>query len=326
LADLGTLRGGQSLNTLSAALLTIYLLFILGIMMLQHSSITPDVYAVFALAVAALLGRGRAFIREWLPFIAILLAWQAMRGFAWEIGFPVQSHAIIVVERLLAFGVIPSEFLQSVLHVAGNVNLIDISMSVVYLFHFFGTLTIAFVLWLLDRRLFSRFAAALLVLSFAQFITAIFVPVAPPRFAFMFGDDLAVTDITTQTSSAVGLRTLTWAYTHMNANPFAAFPSLHAAYPVLAALVVRERWPRAGLAIAIYGAVVWFAIIYLGHHYVVDALGGALYAVFSYRAVKRVMDGRSKAFLSLPSWVPRGAQLVPERSHDLTRSHDDQFG
>jgi cadmium resistance protein CadD (predicted permease) len=36
------------------------------------------------------------------------------------------------------------------------------------------------------------------------------------------------------------LSTLSWAYQNLNGNPVAAFPSLHAAYPILAFLFLRE--------------------------------------------------------------------------------------
>jgi membrane-associated phospholipid phosphatase len=166
-------------------------------------------------------------------------------------------------------------------------------MALVYLMHFAGTLTLAFLLWLKDRSLFLRFAAVLLVLSYMQFITAILLPVAPPRYAWVYGEDLHVVDIAKQVGYSVGFHTLSWTYQHMNANPVAAMPSLHAAYPIAAALVVSARWPRLALGLVAYGAVVWFSIVYLGHHYVVDALGGALYAVIAYVLVRGVLTWAS---------------------------------
>jgi membrane-associated phospholipid phosphatase len=42
----------------------------------------------------------------------------------------------------------------------------------------------------------------------------------------------------------------------------------------------------------LYTVVVWFAIMYLGHHYLVDALGGLLYALGSYFLVNQFVSGR----------------------------------
>jgi membrane-associated phospholipid phosphatase len=84
------------------------------------------------------------------------------------------------------------------------------------------------------------------------------------------------------------LATLSWAYQNLNANPVAAFPSLHAAYPVLAYLYLRQAWPRGAWLMLAWGAVVIFAIVYLGHHYVIDAIGGVAYALAVYWAVSRM--------------------------------------
>ncbi len=301
---------GRALNRYTAGLLVAYLAFIVGMMVIRRATVTPEWFAIFALAIACIVGRGRTFVRDWLPFIAILLAWQAMRGLVWQPGFPVHSDGVIAVERLIFFGIVPSEALQALFHQPGRVNAIDISLAFVYLMHFTGTLTIAFLLWLKDRRLFYVFAVTLLVLSYAQFITALLVPVAPPRFASQYGEGLAVADIAALVSDAVGFDTLTWAYNHMNANPVAAFPSLHAAYPIVAALVLRERWPRLGMLMAAYAAVVWVAIVYLGHHYVVDAIGGAVYAAASYGLVIVV------AKRGLPNPIPLVRRLIPARIRD----------
>ena len=34
---------------------------------------------------------------------------------------------------------------------------------------------------------------------------------------------------------------------------------------------------------------IWFATVYLGHHYVVDVLGGVVYGTVGYLLVKRLM-------------------------------------
>jgi len=65
-------------------------------------------------------------------------------------------------------------------------------------------------------------------------------------------------------------------------------PSLHVAYPVLAALLVRQipqlrwaRWP----ALA-YAMLMAFAAVYLQHHYLIDVLLGMIYAVITVRILR----------------------------------------
>jgi membrane-associated phospholipid phosphatase len=193
--------------------------------------------------------------------------------------------------------------------------------------HFTGTLTVGFVLWLWRRPLFLTFAGALLLVSILQFATAVVFPVAPPRYAFMFGYDLGVADIGREVSEGLQIHTLSWAYQNMNANPYAAMPSLHAAYPIVAALVVGRVSRRLAFAVYLYAAIVWFAIVYLGHHYFVDALAGAAYAIAAYVLVTRIMSTWSTSSrLATPQVAPfarRARALALKPSVLLTRRNRD---
>jgi hypothetical protein len=53
----------------------------------------------------------------------------------------------------------------------------------------------------------------------------------------------------------------------------------------MAFLFARRAFGRAGWLMAAYMACVWFAIVYLGEHWVVDIIGGVLYASVAYLAV-----------------------------------------
>ena len=272
-------------------LLVAYLGLVAAITIIGHVKLTPDLFLVFASVVAVMFGLSRAFIRDWVPFIVIFLAWEAMRGVANRAGAPVHSDDIIAIERFISFGVIPSEELQRLFPRDGQVSFIDWFTTVVYIAHFALPLLVAFGFWLRSRLIFYRYVTALMAMSFAQFGIALALPVAPPRFAFMYGHGLAVADIATAVGNQIG-ESATWLYLNMIGNPVAAFPSLHAAYPVLAFLFLRERWKRASWLMMVYAALVWFSIVYLGHHYVVDAIGGVLLAVVSYVVVNRIWHRR----------------------------------
>jgi membrane-associated phospholipid phosphatase len=64
-------------------------------------------------------------------------------------------------------------------------------------------------------------------------------------------------------------------YSVFGGNPLAAMPSLHFATTLMAALLLAEAEPLAGALGASYTAVLGFALVYLGEHYVVDLLAGA---------------------------------------------------
>jgi len=284
-------RAGRSLNRFTSVLLVGYLGFIVLFMVLRRASLSPDVFVVFVSVIAVMLGRGKAFIRDWAPFLLIFLAWEAMRGIAYQFGATVQSDSVIALERFIAFGFVPPVALQQWLYEPGRIGPLEISMAAVYAAHFILPLTVAFLLWVKRRAAYYQYVITLMVMSFAQFFTAILMPVAPPRYAGQFGETLPIADIGHEVTLRTGISVFSWAYQNINANPVAAFPSLHAAYPILAYLFLREYWPRWSWLMLVYAGVVWFAIMYLGHHYFVDALGGLLYALVAYFGVKAFMSG-----------------------------------
>lgn len=300
---------GRSLNRFTTILLVAYLTFIVGFMVVRHAAVTADLFVVFVSVIAVMLGRGRAFVRDWAPFLLIFLAWEAMRGIANRFGGQVQSDSVIAVERFISFGVIPPEELQRLLHAPGVVGPLEIAAASIYAAHFLLPLAIAFVLWLKRRSSYYHYVIALMLMSFAQFFTAVVLPVAPPRFAYQYGEALNVVDIAALVANQTGIGMLSWAYHNLIGNPVAAFPSLHAAYPILGFLVLREHWPRAAWLMLVYAAAVWFSIMYLGHHYLVDALGGLAYAVAAYLVVRSAVAGR------LGHWWRERIRRAPATEH-----------
>jgi membrane-associated phospholipid phosphatase len=65
-------------------------------------------------------------------------------------------------------------------------------------------------------------------------------------------------------------------YSVLGGNPLAAMPSLHFATSLMAALLLTEVGPLAGVLGWSYTATLGFALVYLGEHYVVDLLAGAV--------------------------------------------------
>lgn len=68
--------------------------------------------------------------------------------------------------------------------------------------------------------------------------------------------------------------------------PFGAFPSLHAANATIEALFMSHLFPRFRTAFIIYALWVWWATMYLSHHYAVDLVGGSLLAAVTFYYAK----------------------------------------
>ena len=114
--------------------------------------------------------------------------------------------------------------------------------------HFIVPPTLAFGLWLKRRALFYRFAATLLVLSYAGALTFWLFPAAPPWAASERGlipflaNPAGVQAATSPLPTDSGP-----VYRLVDGNPYAAVPSLHGGYSLLVCLFVvtlawKTRW------------------------------------------------------------------------------------
>ncbi|KAK3376709.1 hypothetical protein B0T24DRAFT_648543 [Lasiosphaeria ovina] len=74
--------------------------------------------------------------------------------------------------------------------------------------------------------------------------------------------------------------------------PFGAFPSLHAANAVLEALFMQHCFPRFRSFFILYVCWIWWATMYLNHHYAIDLVGGSLIAAAVY-------------YIARSGWLPR---------------------
>ncbi len=102
--------------------------------------------------------------------------------------------------------------------------------------------------------------------------------------------------IAIQTVSALwdGQYAVSQIYNSFNPNRFAAFPSLHAAFPALAAAYAWSRYRPLAIGLIAWSAAVLLSIVYLGEHYVVDALDGYLYVAVALAIVELVARWRAK--------------------------------
>ena len=292
-ADLGQRNRRLLLWTVGA-----YVVVLSALMIAGGVSITPDVMLIALGLAAVLLGRGRLFARDWVPFIGLFLAYELMRGYADDLGGSVHVADVLGLERWLFGGLLPTQVLQDALHPASGSDPWAILGTIFYFLHFPLPIAVAFFLWLRRRRAYYDYVAALILLSMAGFVTYLLLPVAPPWYAanqgLINGPDgqPAITYLKAQGFSDLarmfgfeGRYLYSYAIYEINPNAVAAFPSLHAAYPFLAFLFARRQFGRPGWLMLLYGAGVWFAIVYLADHYVVDVLGGIAYASLAYVAI-----------------------------------------
>jgi hypothetical protein len=84
-ASLGYVRRPGPLIAVSLA----YMLLVSAVMIWRGISVSPDYLLLILVPVALLSGRFLRFLRDWVPFIALFLGYEAVRGIAPKSGIPV---------------------------------------------------------------------------------------------------------------------------------------------------------------------------------------------------------------------------------------------
>ena len=167
---------------------------------------------------------------------------------------------------------------------------------------------IAFGIWLYltkSREIYLRFAMVFLFVNLIGFMGYYIHPAAPPWYAINYGFE-PILDTPGNVAGLgrfdelTGLTVFNSIYGR-NANVFAAVPSLHAAYMVVAlvyAIIRRCKW----YVITLFSVImvgIWATAVYSCHHYIIDVLLGiacALLGVFLFEKGLMKLSGFRKFF------------------------------
>ncbi|HEY0492562.1 MAG TPA: phosphatase PAP2 family protein [Candidatus Dormibacteraeota bacterium] len=252
---------------------TLFMVFVL------HLSVSPERFLILMLIAALVLGRGKLFLADWVPFLVLFLSYEYLRGLSGKVGMPI--HDVTSLERLISFGQVPTLFLQHALYRAGEVRWYDIAATMFYFLHFAFPLGVGYLLWIVARQEFLRFSRTLIAMSFAAFFFYLLVPVAPPWIALP-GVVKIIDHTLPSFTDLPGVATPATIYHFFYANKYAAMPSMHAAYPFLGYLYAARVFRSRAIPLLAYTFCVWFSIVYLGEHYVVDIIGGVAFALAAF--------------------------------------------
>jgi membrane-associated phospholipid phosphatase len=243
-------------------------------------------------------------------YAAAWLAFSLLRAGANDLALPDQGATAAALDRLLGNGLTPTEHLQRAFYRPGHFGLLDAVAIWVHTSYYVTPHLVAVLLWWRGRgsglgagarsirsRIpnpqspiptpFTLYVRASLVLMAVGLLLYALVPTAPPWLHGTSEDDMTVHRIT-RASNAGATRDPDQVYTFFtDPNPVAAMPSLHQAFTILMALALYRERRRLGIFAACYAAAMGFALVYLGEHYVVDVLAGALLAVVAVVVVGR---------------------------------------
>lgn len=245
---------------------------------------TPDTLFVVLLALFVVLGQARLFLIRFAPFILLLLAYDSFRGIADDLNKNVHFYEMINIDRAWFFGNLPTNVLQSWWW-HGALNWYDFYFYFLYTIHFLMPVLLGVLIWKTHDKLYWPFVTALAGLSFAAFATYVIFPAAPPWMASDLGYIAPLHRISSDVWAAMGVTNFSEVYANLSPNAVAAVPSLHSAYPLLFAMFIVRlfSWGRVWW-VMLYPVSMWVGVVYLGEHYVIDAVLGAAYALAAYYA------------------------------------------
>lgn len=249
---------------------------------------TPDTLFIVLLVLSVVFGQTRAFLVRFLPLVSLLLLYELFRGIADDLNGTVHFTEMIDFDRWMFFGSLPTVVLQEWWW-RGVVRWYDFYFYFLYTIHFLMPLGLAVLLWKKAPRHYWPFVWGLVVLSFAAFVTYILYPAAPPWMAKDLGYIAEpLHRVSSDIWAAMGIQNFSEVYSRLPANPVAAVPSLHSAYPLIFSLFILQAfgWRRYWWVL-IYPVSMWIGVVYMGEHYVIDVILGALYAALAYYASVR---------------------------------------
>lgn len=217
-------------------------------------------------------------------YAAIWIGFNLVRAMADNAGVgAVGSGAVADVESALFGGALPTAYLQSQWFDPHHVDGFDVAMSVTHGSFFVTPFVMAVVIWWKRRAFFRQYTLAT-GLSFAiGLVGFLLLPTAPP----WLSDPDEVMRVTRQafageSSAPVGSDARFW----FEPNHLAAMPSVHVAAAVLVSLALKCFGRIGAIAGGVYVLAMTFAVVYLGEHFVLDALVGWVVAAVGWQLAR----------------------------------------
>ncbi len=260
-------------------LISLFYLAVVSIFLVWHGAwFSPDQFFAAAIFLTLIIGRTKQFIRDWSLPVTLFLSYDYLRGLVPKLSLDPHVRPMVFFDQKI-FGSNLTIRLQSLLFKSGFVHWYDYLAVFIYMSHFIVPMIVGFIFWLKDREYFKQYSLALLILSYAAFITYIIFPAMPPWMAGQYGYIPQVQKVMDQVfanfAKPIDLPSV---YRFIGANSVAAVPSLHAAYPWLTFLFILKKTGKRGLFLIPYVLGVWFSIIYMGEHFVFDIVAGVIYS------------------------------------------------
>ncbi len=298
---LTTKKESKLTNTLLRGLALFYLVYLIVVFfeVLKGGSylvFSPDhIYYFFIFIIIFELGG--ALLISFSRYFVLFLSFASMRGIVDNLNYNVNYLTPIAFDQFLFGGEISTKVFQD--HFLQFSPALDAFALFVYTWHFYLPFFFGMLLWWKSKKLYDPYFLALTITFIHRSLLTFFVvPVAPPWLASEHGL-VDIHHLTFETGPTLGWNSLPSIYKLFNANEVAAFPSLHFAFPILISIFAFQAFGKKALPVLIYPVLMAFSLIYLGEHYVLDLLGGFIYASVGVALSYYIIDSYSKSPISV---------------------------
>jgi|GEM_PF-2112108 len=250
--------------------------------------VTKVVILPFLLIAAIGSVGARMFFRDWAIFLALIALFDSIRGGIYlivrEYGLPVyMGYAIRWEEKVAGVPSVP-HLLQN-LWLAKMPNWFEGFLVMLHGSHFLFFLFFGFFVYRCRPMVFPVFKKGFLMIAYLGLLCYFLVPTVPP---WMAANEFGVLPPLTRIIDSYYFVHAHELFQFFNTNEIAAMPSLHVAFPMFCAFLALRHFNRIiGLTVVLYAFATAFASVYLGEHYLVDALGGVFFGGLGYLVAEK---------------------------------------
>jgi membrane-associated phospholipid phosphatase len=311
-------------------LVALGIFFTLVILVSDLINVRPGIeFCIIMVSIAgvAISRLGMQFLRDWWFFLIGMLMWNLSGPVAAQSPFPWHLDFMYNTDRSIFLGHSPVAMVHDAMHLGSSLGPLDYLTAAGYNLHLPEPFIVSYFLWRLNRMIYFRFVAATLVLLVLGLVMFILFPAVPPWLA---GQPLVrfdgqylkpwiaaasgypgglhaawqhtrvlLPDITNRFSLVLASHPLPFVGSPLfyifkfRGDQVAAFPSEHAAFPLLEYFAIRAAVPRFAPVMVLWVLFVLFTIVYLGEHWVTDAIAGYVLAIAVWTFVRWYTVSRS---------------------------------
>lgn len=263
-----------------------------ALMLVRAVGVTSEHALLICLVFLSIVAPARAFVWDWLPFLGVGVMFSDLGAFVTKSAAAAHTVDPIGAEQSLLGGNVAAVWLQQ--HVRPLVPWLDVPLGLVYLTFFAAPMLFGLWLWVRHRTHFGNFVAAYIGTMAVGFLTYVLYPETPPWLAARAGFLPHIDRVTVSLLNHLG--PIGHLYGAADPAPYGAMPALHVTVPALIALTIiglhRGRGWRQWTWL-LYPAMMFLAVMYLGEHYLLDAVAGLLLGVVMFLLVGRGADTAS---------------------------------